>query len=67
MEQLEKVLWELREEKRKKRIEPEVLTLTSIRNKYGKDPLPELRQLWAMGLVRNCKTLNDIGFFYDGE
>lgn len=66
MEQLEKVLWKLREEKRKKKIKPEVLSLISIRNKYGKDPLPELRILYSEGKVRNCKLLNDIGFFYEG-
>ena len=67
MGQLEKILWELREAKRKKRVKPEVLTLASIRNEYGKDPLSELRQLWAKGIVKYCKTLNDIGFFYEGE
>nr|DAP29067.1 MAG TPA: hypothetical protein [Caudoviricetes sp.] len=46
---------------------PEVILLTTIRNRYGKDPLPELRSLWAKGLVKNCKLLNDLGFYYYGE
>ena len=45
---------------------PEILTLATIKNRYGKDPLPELRNLWAKGLVKNCRTLNDLGFIYNG-
>ena len=66
MEQLEKVLWELREEKRVKKIKPEILSLASIKNRYKDNPLPGLRELWAQGKVKNCKLLNDIGFFYEG-
>lgn len=60
------MLWELREEKKIRKIKPEVLSLTSIKNKYGRDPLPGLRILYAKGKVKNCKLLNDIGFFYEG-
>lgn len=34
--------------------------IATIKNRYGKDPLPELRNLWAKGLVKNCRTLNDL-------
>ncbi len=51
---------------RDKHIKPEILTLATIKNRYGKDPLPELRNLWAKGLVKNCRTLNDLGFIYNG-
>lgn len=61
------ILRELRDEKRRRRIVPEVILLTTIKNRYGKDPLPELRSLWAKGLVKNCKLLNDLGFYYYGE
>lgn len=67
MEELKKILKELRDEKREKRIVPELISLTVIKNRYGKDPLPGLRELWAQRLVKNCKTLNDIGFYYYGE
>lgn len=60
------MLWELREEKKIRKIKPEVLSLTSIKNRYGRDPLPGLRILYSEGKVKNCKLLNDIGFFYEG-
>ena len=41
--QLTDILRELREEKKRRHIVPEVILLTTIRNRYGKDPLPELR------------------------
>ena len=66
VEDLENILKELRQQKRDKHIKPEILTLATIKNRYGKDPLPELRNLWAKGLVKNCKTLNDLGFIYNG-
>lgn len=65
--QLTDMLRELRKEKKRRHIVPEVILLTTIRNRYGKDPLPELRSLWAKGLVKNCKLLNDLGFYYYGE
>lgn len=65
--QLTDILRELREEKKRRHIVPEVILLTTIRNRYGKDPLPELRSLLAKGLVKNCKLLNDLGFYYYGE
>lgn len=65
--QLTDMLRELREEKKRRHIVPEVILLTTIRNRYGKGPLPELRSLWAKGLVKNCKLLNDLGFYYYGE
>lgn len=67
MEDLKYILKELRNEKRAKRIVPEVVTLTAIKNRYKKDPLPELRELWTERVVKYCKTLNDIGFFYYGD
>lgn len=67
MEELMNLLKELREEKRSKNIKPELITLTSIKVRYGKDPLPELRELWSKGMVRDCKTLNDLAFYYYGE
>lgn len=65
--QLTDMLRELREEKKRRHIVPEVILLTTIRNRYGKDPLPELRSLWTKGLVKKCKLLNDLGFYYYGE
>ena len=56
MENLENILKELRQQKRDKHIKPEILTLATIKNRYGKDPLPEMRNLWAKGLVKNCRT-----------
>lgn len=67
MKELKKTLKELRNEKRRNHIVPEVITLVAIKNRYGKDPLPELRELWTKGVVKYCKTLNDIGFFYYGD
>lgn len=67
MESLEEILKELRQEKRNKRIKPEVLSLASIKNRYKSDPLPKLRELWALGTVKSCRLLNDLGFFYYGE
>ena len=66
MENLENILKELRQQKRDKHIKPEILTLATIKKRYGKDPLAELRNLWAKGLVKNCRTLNDLGFIYNG-
>lgn len=67
MEELKKILKELRDEKRINHIVPEVITLVAIKNQYGKDPLPELRELWSEKVIKYCKTLNDIGFFYYGD
>ena len=55
MENLENILKELRQQKRDKHIKPEILTLATIKNRYG-----------AKGLVKNCRTLNDLGFIYNG-
>lgn len=65
--ELTDILRELRDEKRTKHIVPEVILLTAIKNRYGKDPLPGLRVLWERGLIKNCNTLNDLGFYYYGE
>lgn len=65
--ELIQLLREMRKEKRQLRIKPELLLLTEIKKRYGKDPLPELRQLWADGLVKNCRTLNGLAFIYNGE
>lgn len=66
--ELVQILRELRQEKRDKRVKPEIIPLKSIRERYGKDPLPELRKLWERGLVKNCITLNkDLCFYYYGD
>lgn len=67
MDELKEILRELRDEKKANHIVPELISLAAIKNRYGKDPLPGLRELWAQRLVKNCKTLNDIGFYYYEE
>ena len=52
----------MREEKRKSKTKPEVFLLTTIQARYGKDPLPELRELWRKGVVKSCHTLNHLAF-----
>ena len=66
--ELVQILRELRQDKRDKRVKPEIIPLKSISERYGKDPLPELRKLWERGLVKNCITLNkDLCFYYYGD
>lgn len=61
------ILKELRNEKRKQKIIPEIFLLNEIRDRYKKDPLEELRKLWYDGIIKSCKTLNHIAFYFSED